>query len=507
MDVPAAEQDLQLSHWLRVLRRRWALIATTVFVVVVSAAVYLLVRAPTYEAATDVSIASTDPNSATPTSLDVTSVGQLARSREVEQRAQQQLGQRVAASVASQAETGVITFTVTARTRTLAARGANAYADALIGIRRDAAEAQVASATQRLRGSVATTESQIAELESSGNVAPDDPRLKQLQAQRSAYETALNDLQVRSALSPLQGEQVVSRAVAPADPKGLSPANTVLLAVVVGLLLAVALAGIVEFSDGSVRHIGEAVGDSQVGVTGTIPPAVGGLRSLWQRILARARPRPHEPSDVVLLTAPDHRAAEAYRNLRTLLTSSGVEKPFGVLQVTSALDDDGAAAVAANLAVAFALSGRPTILASADFRHPRRLEEFFGPLEGPGMASVLMGTGTLDAAAQTNETGVAELWVVPPGQLDGPPADALAHVFTQRIFDRLAARDEIVVLLSPPILGASETALLATFADATLLVARSGRTRRAALRRARDLLTQVGGPLVGTVLVDVRSRA
>jgi Mrp family chromosome partitioning ATPase len=60
-----------------------------------------------------------------------------------------------------------------------------------------------------------------------------------------------------------------------------------------------------------------------------------------------------------------------------------------------------------------------------------------------------------------------------------------------------------VVLDTPPILGLTDAAILATMADAVLLVARCGRTGRQTLCRARDALARVDAPTLGVVLNDL----
>jgi hypothetical protein len=65
------------------------------------------------------------------------------------------------------------------------------------------------------------------------------------------------------------------------------------------------------------------------------------------------------------------------------------------------------------------------------------------------------------------------------------------------------ARDlaDIVIVDSPPLLLANDSAELATFADGTLLLARSGWTRRGAITASADLLRRVGAQILGIGLI------
>jgi Mrp family chromosome partitioning ATPase len=63
-----------------------------------------------------------------------------------------------------------------------------------------------------------------------------------------------------------------------------------------------------------------------------------------------------------------------------------------------------------------------------------------------------------------------------------------------------------IVVDTAPLLAVSDTQALAVRADAVVLVARAGVTRKRALIRARDLLWRVNAPVAGVVVNDVDLR-
>jgi Mrp family chromosome partitioning ATPase len=68
------------------------------------------------------------------------------------------------------------------------------------------------------------------------------------------------------------------------------------------------------------------------------------------------------------------------------------------------------------------------------------------------------------------------------------------------------ARDsnDIVIIDSPPVLGVADTLPLLALVDGTLLVARVGQTKRAAARRAREIIDRIPGvEVLGVVANDV----
>ena len=63
-----------------------------------------------------------------------------------------------------------------------------------------------------------------------------------------------------------------------------------------------------------------------------------------------------------------------------------------------------------------------------------------------------------------------------------------------------------IVIDTAPLLAVSDTQALAVRADAVVLVARAGVTRKRALIRARDLLWRINAPVAGVVVNDVDLR-
>jgi Mrp family chromosome partitioning ATPase len=60
-----------------------------------------------------------------------------------------------------------------------------------------------------------------------------------------------------------------------------------------------------------------------------------------------------------------------------------------------------------------------------------------------------------------------------------------------------------IILDTPPLVGLSDALVLSPLADAVLLVARSGRTRRQSLCRARDVLVRVNAHTTGVIINDL----
>lgn len=189
--------------------------------------------------------------------------------------------------------------------------------------------------------------------------------------------------------------------------------------------------------------------------------------------------------EMPMLAASHSPYAEAMRRLRStlLLSRSGV--PPKVFLVTSAGLGEGKSTVATNLAVAFAQTGQRVLLVETDMRRPVLRSRLTLPVD-TGLSQLLSDSGAIDAPAAL--PGVSTLFVVAAGPVPPYPADLLGSA---RFGELVAAwREEygILILDSPPLLPVADAQLAGKYADATLLVARSGVTTRTSLQRAYNIL-------------------
>lgn len=71
------------------------------------------------------------------------------------------------------------------------------------------------------------------------------------------------------------------------------------------------------------------------------------------------------------------------------------------------------------------------------------------------------------------------------------------------MFEGLRTHFDTALVDSPPVLPVTNTAVLVPRVDGTILVAKAGATIRRAVIRAMEILDQVDGNVVGTVLNEI----
>lgn len=204
--------------------------------------------------------------------------------------------------------------------------------------------------------------------------------------------------------------------------------------------------------------------------------------------------------NLVMLTDPRSAAAEAFRTLRTNLMFSSVETPIRTLLVASAAREDGKSVALANLAVTFAQAGNKTILVDTDLRQSSQ-HQIWGVDNKRGITSMM-----LEDAAISNppliETVVPNLSLLCAGENAPNPADLMSSKRMDEIIGVLKARATYILFDAPPVLAATDAALLGTKLDGTLLIVRAGSTRRDLAMQARDALERVHVRVVGALMTN-----
>jgi polysaccharide biosynthesis transport protein len=175
-----------------------------------------------------------------------------------------------------------------------------------------------------------------------------------------------------------------------------------------------------------------------------------------------------------------------------------------VVVVTGAVGGQGTSVLAVNLAVSLAEGGTRTLLVDTDVRTPR-VARYLGLPEGLGLTDVL--SRRVPAEEVIRPCGAdGRLAVLTAGSLPLDP-DALHESSALRtLLTALRVSYDVVVIDAPPLEPVADAAVLAGWADACILVARHGATRREELAAAAAVLADKHASLLGVVLNRVPDR-
>jgi capsular exopolysaccharide synthesis family protein len=209
--------------------------------------------------------------------------------------------------------------------------------------------------------------------------------------------------------------------------------------------------------------------------------------------------------ELVTYERPKSEAAEAYRALRTSILLSSFGAPPKVILVTSAMPQEGKTTISSNSALVLAQSGSRVLLVDADLRRPS-LERLFGIKSSIGLSTLISGACKSEEAILPCPSAPS-LWILPAGPIPPQPSELLGSSVMKDLIIRWRGEFDHIVIDTPPCLSVTDAVLLSPAADRVILVARSRRTTRPALRRACDLLLQVNARVMGIVLNALDSRS
>ncbi|HEX6504187.1 MAG TPA: polysaccharide biosynthesis tyrosine autokinase [Terriglobales bacterium] len=327
---------------------------------------------------------------------------------------------------------------------------------------------------------------------------------RDVETNRALYEGLLEKLKEAGVTAGLRSNniKVVDVARIPMSPSEPNIPRNLGFALLLGLTSGIGLAFLLENLDNSVRTPEQAQMISALPPLGMIP--LGSKRTDESKSrLALASSR--EAVELVTQSRPQSQMAESYRALRTSLLLSSLGSPPKVILVTSAMPQEGKTTTSINTAVVLAQKGVRVLLIDADLRRPG-IHKALGMGPRSGLSNVLTGSADIQNAI-TRWPMVPSLSILPAGTPPPNPAELLASANTRDLIDGLRRDFDHIVIDTPPTLSVTDAVVLSTRADAVVLVIRSGKTTKQALRRARELLFRVNARVTGVLLnaVDLNS--
>ncbi len=513
--------ETDIGEYFAVLRRRWFVVVGTMLVVVALVAALDFSKTPVYQASSQLLLqAKQSENIFTPTAgaVDPTRAVQnelkIINSLAVRTAVSKAYGKPISISAVSGGEDDIIILSATDTDPEEAARKVNVYAEtyqterfnaivedlatskAVLQQQIDDFQAEIDSINQPL----AALDGQLANLQSSDPTYQDllaerDRLDQEIQSQRSDMENQLSDyqqrlqvLQLSERLTTTGGVQILNPATVPSSPISPNIVRDLVQAALIGLFLGIGLAFLLEQVDDSIR------------TTGDLERAAKGLPTLGLIPLDEDWRNKNDPR-LTTQAAPMSATAEAYRGLRTTLQYLGLQRPMGVVQITSASANEGKTSTMANLAIAFAEAGMPVAVVGCDLRRPRA-HNFLQVDGSVGLTSVLLGEYPLDAALQQSPVH-PNIHVLASGPRPPNPSELLSLDRTSELIRSLLDTHAIVLLDCPPVLPVTDSLVLSRCVDATLFVARANGTSKREVKRSIERLTQVSSPIVGTILNGV----
>ncbi len=189
--------------------------------------------------------------------------------------------------------------------------------------------------------------------------------------------------------------------------------------------------------------------------------------------------------------------ADSLRVVRTNLIYGAAQTRPKVLAFTSATPGEGKSTVAAGLAILFAQNKAKVLLIDADMRRPT-VHHLLNVAQSPGLSGALSAEGPVTLTPRNGP--VRGLDVLPAGAPQNLSAERLGSDAMKSLIEMARTRYDWVIIDSPPALGLSDAAVIATLADGIVVVCSGDKTPRQAVRHVADQLKAVRASVLGVVL-------
>jgi capsular exopolysaccharide synthesis family protein len=199
---------------------------------------------------------------------------------------------------------------------------------------------------------------------------------------------------------------------------------------------------------------------------------------------AEARPE----TRLVAYTDPRGPTADRLRYLRLRLNQVWDAAKLKRLLITSAQPHEGKSTVALNLATTLSEEGRRSVLLIEGDLHRPMVSEHLELAGRPGVAECLLTNA--DPYSLIRRIEPFGFHFLPAGNARGNPSELLQSGPLRALMDKLSSYFDWILVDSPPVAPLTDALSWKQCADATLLVARAGRTPTQAVDEAVNLITK-----------------
>jgi capsular exopolysaccharide synthesis family protein len=277
---------------------------------------------------------------------------------------------------------------------------------------------------------------------------------------------------------PRMPVEIVDSAEESSRPVSPNLILNVLLSIFVGLGSGIGLAYFIEYLDTSIKTADDVERWIDLPVLGLIPQNV--------------RPLIEE--------GPDSEHAEGYRVLRTNMAFTDAGPGRGAFAVLSGGAGEGKSTTAFNLAYVCAQQGEKVLLVDADLRRPVQ-HTILGVSNRFGLTNVLLRDVPVEEAIKT--TSVPNLHFLPSGRLPRTSLGVLDPKRIRELVNSLKLKYDVVVFDTPPLVGISDSSVIAKEMDGVVLVVQYRKYPRDMIIRAKEMLDTLKVPQVGVVLNNI----
>lgn len=187
---------------------------------------------------------------------------------------------------------------------------------------------------------------------------------------------------------------------------------------------------------------------------------------------------------------------EAYRTLRSNLQYVCNQHKSKIICITAATSGKGTSEVAANTAIALSKNNNKVLLVDGNLRNPVQHVAF--NVQNKGLTNAVI----MDEDLTIHRNIIPHLDVLTAGEIVEHPSEVVDSSKLSTIWEYIRDEYDVVIIDTPPVLDVTDAVVLAEKSDGVMLVVKNEVTSPKDLIEAKKRLTQVGIPLLGSIVID-----
>lgn len=344
------------------------------------------------------------------------------------------------------------------------------------------------------------------------NLIDKEAQLVKLEREARIYEQTYMSLMNKYEEAVLAKEtntrefNILDRAIKPAVPSGPNRIRIIVLGVLVGLILGIGGAFILEYLDDSVKRAEDVEKHSGLAVIGSIPkisvPRSARSKKADDQSLIKLQKQTEEwQGRLITNFDPKSPIVESYRSLWANIQFANVDKTIKTVLITSQSPQEGKSLTLANLAFTIAQLGTKVLFIDADLHRPR-MHGIFGYNRSPGLSELIAGDLS-NIEDIIRKTDVDNLYILTSGSIPPNPIELLGSEKMKQFIEEAKKKFDIVMFDSPPLIAAADSSILATRLEMVLLVVKAGKTSKRAINQAREALKKLNISIFGVILNNI----
>ena len=313
------------------------------------------------------------------------------------------------------------------------------------------------------------------------SVVSTDPK----QAQRIANEVPVVFGEQLEEITKVNGVQVIDRALLPNKPISPNKLKVLILAFIIGIFLSVLIVFLLDYFDNKVKTPEELEEVLNTPLLGVVPLESEEEKSKYE-------------GNLTTVGNLKSRCSEAYRNARTNIQFSNLDKNLDVITITSSRQNEGKSTIVSNIGAIFGnLENKNILIIDCDLRNPS-IHRMFGLSNTLGLTDVLIGSKSFSQCV--HNTKVKNLKVLTTGNIPDNPAEILNSNKMRTFVEDVKKEFDYIFIDTPPIGVVSDAGIVSTYSDGIILVTASNEIDENIVKATKERLKKVNANLIGCIL-------